>query len=140
MTNSTSSPVVSLNNLSVMTKYIRNKYGSNTRVILSEQGFTSTQSQQDQAAAIALGYYIAACDPMVDAFIIRSYADTADEMAQGLHMGLAGKKAMKVFQHMDSSSSLKYAEKYLKSQVGAGWKSWVPGFSTSKITKTYRKG
>ena len=140
MTNSTSSPVVSLNNLSVMTKYIRNKYGSNTRVILSEQGFTSTQSQQDQAAAIALGYYIAACDPMVDAFIIRSYADTADEMAQGLHMGLAGKKAMKVFQYMDSSSSLKYAEKYLKSQVGAGWKSWVPGFSTSKITKTYRKG
>ncbi|MDO5423128.1 MAG: DUF5722 domain-containing protein [Eubacteriales bacterium] len=138
-TNDVNSQVVSLNNLSVMTNYIKSKYGTKTRIILSEQGFTSSQSQDAQAAAIALGYYVAACNPMVDAFIIRSYQDEAHEVAQGLAMGINGKKAMKVFTYMDSTKSLKYTESYLKSQVGSGWKSRVPGFSTSRLSKIYRK-
>ena len=122
-----------------MTNYIKSKYGTKTRIILSEQGFTSSQGQDAQAAAIALGYYVAACNPMVDAFIIRSYQDEAHEVAQGLAMGINGKKAMKVFTYMDSTKSLKYTESYLKSQVGSGWKSRVPGFSTSRLSKIYRK-
>ena len=46
--------------------------------------------------------------------------------------------AYNVFKNMDSSNSLKYTEKVLKSQVG-NWKSLVPGYSTGKISSMYRK-
>lgn len=135
---------ITMRNIQTLTDYVKNRFGSNTRIILSEQGFSSTYGgQANQAAAIALSYYKAACNPMIDAFIIRSYKDEAHEVAQGLAMGLKdanGKKktAYNVFKNMDSSNSLKYTEKVLKSQVG-NWKSLVPGYSTGKISSMYRK-
>ena len=135
---------ITMRNIQTLTDYVKNRFGSNTRIILSEQGFSSTYGGQvNQAAAIALAYYKAACNPMIDAFIIRSYKDEAHEVAQGLAMGLKdanGKKktAYNVFKNMDSSNSLKYTEKVLKSQVG-NWKSLVPGYSTGKISSMYRK-
>ena len=135
---------ITMRNIQTLTDYVKNRFGSNTRIILSEQGFSSTYGgQANQAAAIALAYYKAACNPVIDAFIIRSYKDEAHEVAQGLAMGLKdanGKKktAYNVFKNMDSSNSLKYTEKVLKSQVG-NWKSLVPGYSTGKISSMYRK-
>ena len=135
---------ITMRNIQTLSDYVKNRFGSNTRIILSEQGFSSTYGgQANQAAAIALAYYKAACNPMIDAFIIRSYKDEAHEVAQGLAMGLKdanGKKktAYNVFKNMDSSNSLKYTEKVLKSQVG-NWKSLVPGYSTGKISSMYRK-
>lgn len=135
---------ITMRNIQTLTDYVKNRFGSNTRIILSEQGFSSTYGgQANQAAAIALAYYKAACNPMIDAFIIRSYKDEAHEVAQGLAMGLKdanGKKktSYNVFKNMDSSNSLKYTEKILKSQVG-NWKSLVPGYSTGKISSMYRK-
>lgn len=135
---------ITMRNIQTLTDYVKNRFGSNTRIILSEQGFSSTYGgQANQAAAIALAYYKAACNPMIDAFIIRSYKDEAHEVAQGLAMGLKdanGKKktAYNVFKNIDSSNSLKYTEKVLKSQVG-NWKSLVPGYSTGKISSMYRK-
>lgn len=135
---------ITMRNIQTLTDYVKNRFGSNTRIILSEQGFSSTYGGlANQAAAIALAYYKAACNPMIDAFIIRSYKDEAHEVAQGLAMGLKdanGKKktAYNVFKNMDSSNSLKYTEKILKSQVG-NWKSLVPGYSTGKISSMYRK-
>ena len=135
---------ITMRNIQTLTDYVKNRFGSNTRIILSEQGFSSTYGgQANQAAAIALAYYKAACNPMIDAFIIRSYKDEAHEVAQGLAMGLKdtnGKKktAYNVFKNMDSSNSLKYTEKVLKSQVG-NWKSLVPGYSTGKNSSMYRK-
>ena len=135
---------ITMRNIQTLTDYVKNRFGSNTRIILSEQGFSSTYGgQANQAAAIALAYYKAACNPMIDAFIIRSYKDEAHEVAQGLAMGLKdanGKKktAYNVFKNMDSSNSLKYTEKVLNNQVG-NWKSLVPGYSTGKISSMYRK-
>lgn len=135
---------ITMRNIQTLTDYVKNRFGSNTRIILSEQGFSSTYGgQANQAAAIALAYYKAACNPMIDAFIIRSYKDETHEVAQGLAMGLKdanGKKktSYNVFKNMDSSNSLKYTEKVLKSQVG-NWKSLIPGYSTGKISSMYRK-
>ena len=135
---------ITMRNIQTLTDYVKNRFGSNTRIILSEQGFSSTYGgQANQAAAIALAYYKAACNPMIDAFIIRSYKGEAHEVAQGLAMGLKdanGKKktSYNVFKNMDSSNSLKYTEKVLKSQVG-NWKSLIPGYSTGKISSMYRK-
>ncbi|MDO5135814.1 MAG: DUF5722 domain-containing protein [Eubacteriales bacterium] len=137
LTNNSSSPVITLNNLSVLTNYVKANFGSKTRVILSEQGFTSSQGQDIQAAAVALAYYIAACNPQVDAFLMRSYQDEAHEVAQGLAMGIKGKKAFNVFTNMDTSKSLKYTSSYLNSRVGSGWKKHVPWYSSKRLYNLY---
>ena len=132
-----------MRNIETLTNYVKNKYGSNTRIILSEQGFSSASGgQANQAAALALAYYKAACNPMIDAFIIRSYKDEAHEVSQGLAMGLKDtngrkKTSYNVFTNMDSSNSLKYTEKVLNSQVG-NWKAKVPGYTAKRVSSMYR--
>lgn len=44
LTKSLSSPVINMGNIQILTNYIRQKYGSKTRIILSEQGYTSVQN------------------------------------------------------------------------------------------------
>lgn len=135
---------ITMHNIQALTNYVKNKFGSGTRVILSEQGFSSSfGGQQKQAASMALAYYKAACDPMIDAFIIRSYQDESIEVAQGLALGLrdaSGKKkaVYNVFCNMDGSNSLKYTEKILNSQVG-NWKAQVPGYTAKRVSGMYRK-
>lgn len=134
---------ITMRNIDTLTSYVKSRYGSNTRVILSEQGFSSTGGQANQAAALALAYYKAACNPMIDAFIVRSYKDEAHEVALGLAMGLKDannkkKTAFNVFSNMDSSNSLKYTEKVLSSQVG-NWKAQIPGYNVKRISSMYRK-
>ena len=141
--NVNSTTFITMRNIDTLTNYVKSRYGSNTRVILSEQGFFSTGGQANQAAALALAYYKAACNPIIDAFIVRSYKDEAHEVAQGLAMGLKdanGKKktAFNVFSNMDSSNSLKYTEKVLSSQVG-NWKAQIPGYNVKRISRMYRK-
>ncbi len=133
------SPYVTMKNLSVLTNYIKRNYGSSVRVILSEQGYSSSWGQANQAAAIAYSYYIAACNPMVDAFIIRSYYDHPVEVAQGLRMGIKGKESFTVFKYMDTTKFEKYTKRYLKVIGGKSWKKLVPGYKKSRIYKMYRR-
>ena len=46
-------PVINMGNLSVLTGYIRNKYGTGHRIILSEQGYISLQQKRDVQRAQA---------------------------------------------------------------------------------------
>ena len=55
--NSLDSDFVSPRNLDVMTNYVKKNFGSDTHILLSEQGFTSNSGQDVQAAAIAYTYY-----------------------------------------------------------------------------------
>lgn len=135
---------ITMHNIGALTKYVKSKYGSKTRVILSEQGFSSSYGgEKAQAAALALAYYKAACDPMIDAFIIRSYQDDPNEVAQGLANGLKtssgkAKSSYKVFKYMDSSKSLTYTNSILNSQAGKNWKSQISGYSTKRLYNMYR--
>lgn len=143
-TNGNSATFITMHNIQALTSYVKSKYGSNTRVILSEQGFSSSYGgQANQAASMALAYYKAACNPMIDAFIIRSYQDESHEVAQGLALGLKDAKGKKktvynVFCNMDGSSSLKYTQKVLNNQVG-NWKSQIPGYTAKRVASMYRK-
>lgn len=132
-------PYITMENIQVLTNYVKKHYGSKTRIILSEQGFSSSKGEDVQAAAIAYGYYKAACNPMIDSFIIRSYADEPGETAQGLYMGISGKKAYNVFKYMDTKNSVKYTNKYLKTIGKSSWKKAVPGYTPNRIYKMYRK-
>lgn len=133
------SPYITMKNLNVLTDYIKRKYGSSVRTILSEQGYASNWGQANQAAAIAASYYIAACNPKVDAFIIRSYYDHPVEVAQGLPMGIHGKEAFNVFKYMDTSKTFRYTNRY-RSLIGiSSWKKLVPYYNKKRLYKMYRK-
>lgn len=128
-------------NLEVFTKYVKKTYGSKTRIILSEQGFTSSKGESIQAAALAYAYYKCQFNSMVDAFIIRSEYDVAEEVKQGLSMGLINretvryKEAFYVYKYMDTKYASTYTDKYLSTIGVKSWKSIVPGYSASKLKK-----
>ena len=126
-------------NLSALTSYIKKKYGKGTRIIISEIGFNSKAGQDVQAAALALAYDIAACNPMVDAFIIRSYQDEAADAAYGLTFGIKGKKAFNVFKYMDTKNYSKYTKNILKKKVGSSWKKYISGFKAARLYSHYHK-
>lgn len=138
-TNDENSPYITMKNINVLTNYIKRNYGSSVRIILSEQGYSSVDGEAEQAAALAYSYYIAACNPMIDSFIIRSYTDHPVEVAQGLRMGIAGKEAFNVYKNMDTSKSEQYTNGYLGLIGASSWRQIVPGYSKSRIKKMYRR-
>lgn len=139
ITNTETTPYITPQNIEVLTKYVKKHYGSKTRIILSEQGFTSTAGDTVQAAALAYAYYKCEFNSMIDAFIIRSEYDADAEVKQGLSMGLIRtspwgyKEAYNVYKYMDTPKSETYTKKYL-SVIGAKkWSAIVPGYKASKF-------
>ena len=128
-------------NIEVLTSYVKKTYGKNTRIILSEQGFTSSKGENIQAAALAYAYNKCQFNSMIDAFVIRSEYDVDVEVRQGLSMGLineAGnhyKEAFYVYRYMDTKHAETYTNKYLSTIGAQSWKSIVPGYSASKLKK-----
>ena len=116
--NSTGSPFISMRNLNYLTSYlgaVEKKYGKSSgsiRVILSEQGWTSSNcGEYTQATAIAWAYYIAEFNSRVDAFIIRAEMDDWAEMQSGLYMGLKNYA-------VDTKKTSYYVYKYMDSPLG----------------------
>ena len=142
---------ISMGNLNILTNYVKMHWGSKTRVILSEQGFTSSrygvQVEELQAAAMAYAYYLGEFNDMVDAFILHRHVDHQTEQALGLSLGLwtndggtvpatAGKKkyAWDVFKDMDTSKGAA-ATKFALARIGASsWRSVVPGYTTARFS------
>ncbi len=139
ITNTLNTPAVTMKNLHVLTDYIKNTYGPSVRIILSEQGYSSVQGQNLQAAALAYSYYIAACNPMIDAFIIRSYKDDPVEAAQGYLFGIYKKEVFDVFKYMDTSRSSQYTDRYLGVIGANSWSQIVPGYKVQRIRRMYRR-
>jgi len=136
--NSENADFVSPKNLSVMTNYVKKNFGTKTRVILSEQGFTSSSGTDVQAAAIAYTYYKAEFDDMIDAVLFRSEIDNSTEGAQGLYFGLkntSGKKkpAYNVFKYMDTTKAEKYTNSYLKTIGISKWKDIAPKYDLKRF-------
>ena len=138
VSNKTDTEFVSPKNLNVLTNYVKKKFGSKTRIILSEQGFTSSSGKDVQAAAIAYTYYKAEFNTMIDAVIFRSDIDNEYEGAQGLYMGLkdlSGKKkpAYDVFKYMDTPEAEKYTNSYLSTIGISSWKDIAPKYSLKRF-------
>ncbi|MDD3277362.1 MAG: DUF5722 domain-containing protein [Lachnospiraceae bacterium] len=87
LTNDLSTPYICGSNLTVLTDYIKNNWGSSHRVLLSEQGFDAAGGHESwQDAFIAYTFYAAQFNDMVDGVMFRSYIDNPDE--DGLKFGL----------------------------------------------------
>lgn len=87
VTNNINTPYICGSNLTVLTDYIKNNWGSSHRVLLSEQGFDASGNHEDwQEAFIAYTFYAAQFNDMVDGVMFRSYIDNPYE--DGLKFGL----------------------------------------------------
>lgn len=143
--NSTNADFVSPKNLNILTSYVKKTYGKNTRIIISECGFTSAEGEANQAAALAYSFYKAQFDDMIDAFIIRTEKDAAGEKLTKLNgsvieanFGLCtsdGKKraSYDVFKYMDTPKYKQYTSDCLKTIGASNWNSIIPGFSDKKL-------
>lgn len=133
ISNNANTAVINMKNIKVLTDYVKKHYGSDTRIILSEIGYSATAGESVQAAAIAYAYYMTEFNPMIDSIIFRSLEDAPEEVAQGLAFGIKGRKAYDVFRYMDTPSSEKYTKFALKVIGAKSWKSIVPKFNSKKF-------
>ena len=84
-------------------------------VLLSEMGFTSTYGEDVQAAAFAYAYYIAENNQYIDAMILSRETDAAEEVAQGLALGLSYQNGRRkyiydTFKYIDTGEADVYTE------------------------------
>lgn len=97
--NDTSARIVDGSNLWVMTNYIRDTFGSEHRVMLTEQGFTNNCGPEAQAACLAYTYYAAKYDPMVDCFLI-----STENAGDPLNFNIDGTLAEQVYTKIDNGN------------------------------------
>lgn len=128
-------PMLNMKNINVVTEYLcgsnfLREDGGTRKVFLSEVGFTSTSGEEVQATAIAYAYYIAEKNPHINGLIINRETDSAEEIAQGLAVGLthtngAHKRAYDVYKHLDMADSQEYTQ-FALNVIGAdSWASIV---------------
>ena len=119
--------MVTIYNIDVVTDYLQQpdfltQEGEVRPVILSEMGFTSTYGEDVQAAAFAYAYYIAENNQYIDAMILSRETDAAEEVAQGLALGLSYQNGRKkyiydTFRYIDTDRSEEYTE-FAKVYIG----------------------
>ena len=139
--NNNNADFVSPNNLEILTNYVKKKYGTKVRIILSEQGFSCSggvgspynngrQSGQDvQAAAVAYLYYKAQFNDMIDAVIFSS----GDHGGAGYQFDFIGRKAEKVYKYMDTPKYNTYTKDYLSVIKKSSWNSAVKNFNEKTL-------
>lgn len=148
---------ITFKNLQVLSRYLQkpeNTYrGEMRRIILSEQGFTSSDNSPEhqtlQAAAYAYAYYKVLMTPGVDVFSMNGHVDNGAEM--GLKLGLwtnkpgtvnqayQQKPVYNVFKYIDTVKTLEvsaFALDVIGKSIGkpiSNWKEVIPEFDAERI-------
>ena len=60
-------------NLEILTSYVKNNFGSNHRIMLTEQGFSDEMGEDVQAACLVYTFYKARFDDMIDVFHVLKF-------------------------------------------------------------------
>ena len=110
-------------NLEVLSNFVKNNYGSEHRIILTEFGFDSRAGEDSQAAALYYTYKAAERDDMIDACIYQPWTDTGWDFR---HMGILAsdgtqRKIYNVFKYMDSNAELASESYYLNFLNISSW-------------------
>jgi len=139
VTGKTSTRIISMRNLKVLTRYVKKNFGRNCRVLLSEQGYSSVRSRKEQARSVALAYYIAQSDPMVDALIYHRQVDHLLEVKTGAAFGLYTTQGEEnADTKKDSWYAYKYAGTTKKTKYNTYAAKWARKLTGSKAKRTIR--
>ena len=119
--------MVTMANIHVVTDYLQKEYfltedGEVRSVTVSELGYTSSNGEEVQAAAIVYAYKAAEANPHIDAVLFSRQTDAAEEVAEGLALGINhidGKRKYmyNVFKYMDTEQEEKYTD-FAKGIIG----------------------
>ena len=119
--------MVTMANIHVVTDYLQKEEfltedGEVRSVTVSELGYTSSNGEEVQAAAIAYAYKAAEANPHIDAVLFSRQTDAAEEVAEGLALGINhidGKRKYmyNVFKYMDTEQEEKYTD-FAKEIIG----------------------
>lgn len=120
-------PMITMANIEVVTDYMEKEEflteeGEVRSIILSELGYTSTNGEDVQAAAIAYAYKKAEANPHIDSVLFSRQTDAAEEIAQGLALGInhadgSPKYAYNVYKYMDTEQGETYTD-FAKRVIG----------------------
>jgi hypothetical protein len=140
-TDSVDTDFISAKNLTVLTDYVKENFGEDVRIILSEQGFTVYNGQEAKAAAaLAYTYYAAEFNDMIDAAIFRSLSDDPLEMQDKFYFGLLNsdgskRQAYDVFKYMDTDEWESYTRACLDTMDIALWNEVVTYFDGERFKR-----
>ncbi len=119
--------MVTMANIHVVTDYLQKEDfltedGEVRSVTVSELGYTSSNGEEVQAAAIVYAYKAAEANPHIDAVLFSRQTDAAEEVAEGLALGINhidGKRKYmyNVFKYMDTEQEEKYTD-FAKGIIG----------------------
>ena len=123
-------------NLEVFTNYIKSNFGSNHRMIMTEQGFDSRYGEDNQAIMMAYTYFKGQANPMVDEVIFTAYYDTDSAGHDYYKMGIRGnaqsgyayKESYNVFKALNTNNVKSVCAPYftkLCQKVGRQLNSWT---------------
>ena len=93
-------------NLETLTSYVKSNFGSNHRIMLTEQGFTRAQNDDIQAASLVYTFYKARFDDMIDVMHVMKFPGCGYEL---------GEKASEIWKRLDNGSD--EDEQWILSQV-----------------------
>ncbi|MCI9107488.1 MAG: hypothetical protein HFI00_04630 [Lachnospiraceae bacterium] len=129
--NSVDTAMVTMANFHVVTDYLEQEEflmedGEVRSVTLSELGYTSSDGEDIQAAALVYAYKVAEANAHVDAVLFSRQTDAVEELEQELALGLnnldgSHKYAYNVFRYMDTKQQEEYTD-FAKDIIGI--KSW----------------
>ena len=148
VTNSGDTQQITMLNMSSWAVYLKMTYGTNIHIILNETGVSSTYNKvemlNEQAAAVALTYYLIEFDKNLDTMDYHRNIDDPGETNTGWHLGLYYKPAYgwdysrpkpsaNVFRYMDSASWDSATSRYAPITGRASWKDWIPNFDAGRF-------
>ncbi|MBR1670497.1 MAG: hypothetical protein IJ695_07330 [Butyrivibrio sp.] len=112
------SPYISMENIEQLTDYMcqnsmRTSKGDVRPILLTEVGYTSTQGEEAQAAAIVYAYQRCATNRYIKMIAFNRQTDYPVEVSQGLSVGLTSqngtrKLAFEFYQQMDGPNAANY--------------------------------
>lgn len=121
---------MTMENIEQLTDYLsqpgyRNPAGGVRNVLLTEVGYVAAQGEPAQAAAIVYAYNRAMNNQYIKEIIFSRQTDHADEIAQGLSMGLTNpdgshKMAFDWYQNMSGANGAAYTAQ-AQGMIGAAW-------------------
>ena len=111
-------------NLETLTGYVKKNFGTNHRILLTEQGFSIKQGEDIQAACLVYTFYKARFDDMIDVFHVLKFP--------GTYPYELGSKAAAIWEKLDNGSDAD--EQWILSQV----KDTIHISSFSEITPNWK--
>lgn len=128
-------PMITMANFDVVTDYLQQEEfltedGKVRPVTISELGYTSSDGEEVQAAAIVYAYKVAEANPYVESVLFSRQTDAEEEMVQGLALGInhmdgSRKYVYNVYKYMDTEQQEKYTD-FAKKIVGiSDWKTVI---------------